>query len=181
MSERFGRAMAIEPRRYTQDEIDGLIGCAKAITEPPKREMKLDRGHFRNDMRLRSGDGALEFRVFMRRSEDLPENFSIGVAFLPKDGTGEILLLRCNGPHGGFNDTFDPDDPHWDFHVHRATAEMIEAGQRPEKSAVVNRDFASYEEALQYFLRTANITDAAAHSPDLAQRKLPFAEKEPAP
>ena len=181
MSERFGRAMAIEPRRYTQDEIDSLIGCAKTITEPPKREMKLDRGHFRNDMRLRSGDGALEFRVFMRRSEDLPENFSIGLAFLPRDGTGEILLLRCNGPHGGFNDTFDPDDPHWDFHVHRATAEMIEAGQRPEKSAVVNRDFASYEEALQYILRTANITDAAAHFPDLAQRKFPFAEKEPAP
>ena len=171
--------MAIEPRRYTQDEIDSLIGCAKTITEPPKREMKLDRGHFRNDMRLRSGDGALEFRVFMRRSEDLPENFSIGLAFLPRDGTGEILLLRCNGPHGGFNDTFDPDDPHWDFHVHRATAEMIEAGQRPEKSAVVNRDFASYEEALQYFLRTVNITDAGLYFADLAQGKLPFEDQEP--
>jgi hypothetical protein len=173
--------MAIEPRHYTQDEIDGLIGCAKTITEAPKREMKLDRGHFRNDMRMKSVDGAFEFRAFLRRSEDLPENFSIGLVFLPKDGTGEILLLRCNGPHGGFNDSFDPQHPHWDFHEHRASAEMLEAGQRPERSAASNRDFASYEEALQYFLRTANITDAAAHFPDLAQGEFPFTEQEPAP
>ena len=44
--------MAVSPRRYTQQEIDDLIGCPKVVSEPPKREMKLDRGHFRNDMRL---------------------------------------------------------------------------------------------------------------------------------
>jgi len=73
-------------------------------------------------MRLKSADGQLGFRAFMRRYEDLPENVSIGLAFVPKDGTGEILLLRCNGPHGGYNDSFDPDHPHWDFHVARASA-----------------------------------------------------------
>ena len=70
--------MAVSPRRYTQQEIDDLIGCPKVVSEPPKREMRLDRGHFRNDMRLKSTDDKLEFRVFMRRNEDLPENFSIG-------------------------------------------------------------------------------------------------------
>lgn len=143
--------------------------------------MKLDRGHFRDDMRLKSADGTLEFRVFMRRSEDLPENFSVGLAFLPKDGTGEVPLPRCNGPHGGYNDSFDPDHPHWDSHVHRATAGMLEAGFRPEKAATVNKDFASYEEALEYFLRTTNIIDARTYFSDLAQGKLPFAEQEPAP
>lgn len=83
--------MAVDPRGYTQEEIDSLIACTKVVSEPPKREMKLDRGHFRNDMRLKSTDGNLEFRVFMRRNEDLPENFSIGLAFVPKDGTGEIV------------------------------------------------------------------------------------------
>ena len=58
--------MAVSPRRYTQQEIDDLIGCPKVVSEPPKREMKLDRGHFRNDMRLKSTDDKLEFRVFMR-------------------------------------------------------------------------------------------------------------------
>jgi hypothetical protein len=173
--------MPSEPRRYTQDEIDSLIGCAKVVSDPPKRDLKLDRGHLRNDMRLKSVDGKLEFSAFMRRSEDLPENFSVGLAFLPKDGTGEVLLLRCNGPHGGYNDSFDPEHPHWDFHVHRASAEMIEAGQRPEKSAAVNRDFASYEEALQYFLRATNVTDARTYFADIAQGTLPFAEQEPTP
>jgi hypothetical protein len=121
--------MAVSPRRYTQQEIDDLIACPKLVSEPPKREMKLDRGHFRNDMRLKSTDDKLEFRVFMRRNEDLPENFSIGLVFLAKDGSGEVVLLRCNGPHGGYNDSFDPGHPHWDYHVHRASAEMIEAGK----------------------------------------------------
>jgi hypothetical protein len=171
--------MATLPRRYTQQEIDDLIACPKVVSEPPKREMKLDRGHFRNDMRLKSTDDKLEFRVFMRRSEDLPENFSVGLAFLAKDGSGEVVLFRCNGPHGGYNDSFSPDHPHWDYHVHRASAEMIEAGLRPERAAAINRDFASYEEAVQYFLRATNITDARTHFADLAQGKLHFADEEP--
>lgn len=88
-------------------------------------------------------------------------------------------LLRCNGPHGGFNDLFDPGHPHWDYHVHRASAEMMEAGLRPERAATVNEDFASYEEAVQYFLRATNITDARSHFEDLDQRRLPFSDQEP--
>lgn len=171
--------MAVPPRIYTQQEIDDLIGCPKVISDPPKRELKLDRGHFRNDMRLKSADDKLEFRVFMRRSEDLPENFSIGLVFLAKDGSGELVLLRCNGPHGGYNDSFDPEHPHWDFHVHRASAEMIEAGLSPEKVATINKDFASYGEAVQYFLRATNVTDAAEYFPDPAQGIFPFATEEP--
>src|SRR5580658_6766855 len=88
--------MPLEPRRYTQEEIDELIACPKAVADPPRKEMKQDRGHFRNDMRLKSTDEKFEFRAFMRRSEDFPENFSIGLAFLPKDGTGELIFIRCN-------------------------------------------------------------------------------------
>jgi hypothetical protein len=99
--------------------------------------------------------------------------------FLAKDGSGEVVLLRCNGPHGGYNDSFDPDHPHWDYHVHRASAEVIDAGLRPERTATINRDFASYEEALQYFLRATNITDARTYFVDLAQGILPFPDEEP--
>lgn len=166
----------MELRHYTQDEIEELIVCPKFVSEPPRKEMRQDRGHFRNDMRLKSTDEKYEFRVFIRRNEDFPENFSIGLAFLPKDGTGELILLRCNGPHGAFNDHFDPEHPHFDFHVHRASASMIEAGLRAEKFGEVNRDFASYEEALQYFVRNANITDARTYFGDTAQGKLRLEE-----
>jgi hypothetical protein len=73
--------MPLDPRHYSQEEIDELIACPKAVSDPPRKEMQQDRGHFRNDMRLKSTDGKFEFRAFMRRSEDFPENFSIGLAF----------------------------------------------------------------------------------------------------
>ncbi len=75
----------------------------------------------------------MHFRAFLRRNEDFPENFSIGLVFLPGDGSGELTLLRCNGPHGTTNESFDPDHPHVDYHVHRAGAALLEAGLRPEK------------------------------------------------
>ena len=159
------------------EDVSVDVGCEQA--SPEAASVRQLFGGFLVRKWRESADHKLEFRVFMRRSEDLPENFSIGLAFLAKDGSGEVVLLRCNGPHGGYNDSFDPDHPHWDYHVHRASAEMIEAGLRPEKAATINRDFASYEEAVQYFLRVTNITDARTYFADLAQGILPFPDEEP--
>ena len=58
---------------------------------------------------------------------------------------------------------------------------MIEAGLRAEKSATVNREFASYEEALRYFVRSANVTNATAYFDGMAQGKLAFLEEDPNP
>src|ERR1035437_10428221 len=87
--------MAVSPRRYTEQEIDDFIGCPKVVSEPPKREMKLDRGHFRNDMRLKSSDDKLEFRVFIdRKSTRLNSshaNISYAVLCLKEVGVGVAL------------------------------------------------------------------------------------------
>jgi hypothetical protein len=170
--------MALGPRSYTQKEIDDLIVCPKLVSDPPKKEMRPDRGHLRNDLRLKSVDGESEFRAFLRQNEDFRENFSIGLVYVPRDGTSEIILLRCNGPHGEYNGVFDPSHPHYDFHVHRASEEAIESGQRPEKKAVSSKDFASFEEALHYFVRAANIADASSHFAAVFQQKFPFAQPE---
>ena len=140
--------------------------------------MHLQGGHFRNDMRLVSNSPPAEFRVFMRKSVDFVENFSIGLVYRPNDGSGEVTLLRCNGRHGGFDENSDPEHSHWGFHIHRASAEMIEAGLRAEKLAAATREYASYEEALQHLLRVANVTNAADHFPDLMQTRFPFANEE---
>ena len=87
-------------KNYSQGEIDGLITCKKRITDPPRKEMKADRGSLRNDMQLESLDGKMEFAVFMRINERFPENFSIGLNFIPRDEPGSFCLLRYNGPHG---------------------------------------------------------------------------------
>ena len=54
-----------------------------------------------------------------------------------------------------------------------------EAGLRPERAATINPDFASHQEALQYFLRATNITDARTYFADLSQGILPFPNEEP--
>lgn len=167
-------------REYTQSELDELIACPKQIMEAPRREMRLEGSQRRNDMGLRSTVGDREFRVFMRMHDEFSENFSIGLAYNPKDGTGEIILLRCNGPPGAYNSNFDPLHPHAEFHVHRASEDAIRSGYRAERRAQRTQDFASYREALTYFLRETNIVSAGEHFPDHVQPMLPFSDEEPA-
>jgi len=58
-----------------KDEIDQLIQCPKNITDPPKKEMQLIDGNWRNDMKLQSVDGEHDFSVFMRKTKILRKIF----------------------------------------------------------------------------------------------------------
>ena len=71
-------------KSYSEEEIGELISCPKVITDPPKREMRLERGSRRNNMRLRSQSDDREFSVFMRINEAFQENFSIGLEYSPR-------------------------------------------------------------------------------------------------
>ncbi|MDR3764237.1 MAG: hypothetical protein P4M01_09105 [Acidobacteriota bacterium] len=116
------------------------------------------------------------FSMFLRQNEDFPENFSIGLKYHPNDGRSEIILLRCNGKHGMFNKTGVPDHPHFDFHVHRATEVALAAGLRAESRAEKCEEFASLEEALQYFVVAINLEqkDANKHFPKSTQADFGF-------
>jgi hypothetical protein len=160
---------------FTQADVDQLITCAKEISEAPARELKLEGAHWRNDAKLVASDGTKgSFSMFLRRSEDFPENFSIGLTYSPNDGRPSIMLVRCNGKHGVFNNGSDPAHPHWDYHIHRATERAIEAGFAPEKYAEKTNEFASYEEALQYFVKAVNLNavDASRYFPAAIQTQL---------
>ena len=63
--------------------------------------------------------------------------------------------------------------PHYHYHIHRASVEMIEKGLNPEKQADITTDFNSYESALAFFLREANIDWKEEHFPNLVQPGLP--------
>ena len=89
---------------YDQAEIDALLGCPKTITDPPKRSTKLVNADYRNDMKLIASNGiGGEFAVFMRQSEDFPENFSVGINKQHNDGRPERTLVGCNGQHNVYN------------------------------------------------------------------------------
>ncbi len=163
-------------RTYNQQELDNLIKCRKLISRPPQKKMVLEGGHRRNDMELTSEDGQLRFTCFMRINEDFNENFTIGLEYHPKEERGSICLLRYNGPHGDFNKTQSP-GPHFQYHIHEAKSEYIEAGLRAESYGQVTDAYASYQEALGYFLRFINVTNAHLY-PDLLQMQLDFDTQE---
>jgi hypothetical protein len=66
-------------------------------------------------------------------------------------------LLRCNGPHGVFNGTFDPTHPHWGYHIHEATEAAVATGLKPEKYATSTPAYASYAEAVRHFVKLINL------------------------
>ena len=147
---------------YTEEELESLISCGKQIVESPKKEMLIDRGHSRNGMKLKSIDGSHDFEVYIRINEDFEENFSIGLAYFPKDERGDIHLLRCNGPHGPHKEI---ENHHNFYHVHIANPENIRNGLKPERSAYITREYASYQEALIYFVKRCNIKEAGKYFP----------------
>jgi hypothetical protein len=168
-------------KTYSQEEIDSLISCPKVIAEPPRREMRSERGSKRNNMELRSTQGDLEFSVFMRINEDFSENFSIGLNYSPRDERGTLCLLRCNGPHGDFIGVSPSSQPHFRFHIHRAKADNIEAGLKAERGGEPTDGYASYKDALAFFLQEINVVNALEFFPELSQPMLPLnlQEKEP--
>ncbi len=157
---------------YTQQEIDHLLKCPKVVIEPPRKQMVEERGSRRNNMRLTSEDGKIKFEAFMRICEDFPENFSIGLSYCPEDGSGNICLIRCNGPHEGFSDNPNEKRQHFGFHIHTAKADNIEAGLKAEKGAERTHAYASYRDALRWFVKECNIKNADQHFPNELKKTL---------
>jgi len=162
--------------KYTQNEIDNLIKCPKVITNPPKRVMTLDNGHYRNNMELKSEDGQHIFHVFIRENAKFAENFSIGLDYLPPEGES-ICLFRCNGPHGEHSNDLTTTH-HYACHVHVAKDYNINAGRKSELYAETTASYISFEEALLHFLNYCNIKGAEKYMPNLRQLSLPFPDKE---
>lgn len=165
-------------KTYSEEEINQLIGCPKLITDPPRKDFKIDRGSRRNDMRLKAQDGDLEFSIFIRVNQDFEENFSVGLVYHPREERGQFCLLRCNGPHGDFDGS--PASPHFLYHVHKARPENIEAGIRAERGGEVTDRYASHQQAIRYLLMIANVLNAEEYFPAI-QLPLDFERGEPRP
>lgn len=151
-----------------QVEIDRLIKVPKVITSPPKKDMQLILGHYRNDMKLQSKDKELDFSVFMRKHKDFQENFSIGLRYHPKTEPDSKVLIRCNGPHG-LHEIFEH---HVQCHIHKADEKSIEEGRKEDWKAFKTESFAVFDDALIFFLRECNIVNADQYFEMERQRSL---------
>ena len=155
---------------YTDDDLADLIGCAKRVSVPPKREMRIQGQMLRNEAEFESLDGKHTFRAYMRQSRQFPENFSIGLEYRPTDEPASFCLIRCNGMHGGHK----VHPHHLKCHVHRSRAEDINGGLRVERHIEPTDTYAAYRDALRYFLLVTNVqaTDLAGHFPGTSQDDL---------
>jgi hypothetical protein len=161
---------------YTQAYLEQLITCAKEVLGAPRKDMVLVHGSWRNDMELQALEGRHRFHVFMRRNDDFTDEFSIGLEFLPADGTPRFALMRCNGPHGHVAGVAD--HPHYDFHIHKADAFLLESGESPLRKQEHTEAYGSYEQALRYFLTTVNIQLWERYFPRLARQLGLFETRE---
>ena len=127
--------------------------------------------HFRKDFELTSIDGKRSFGVFIRRNKLFTENFSIGLLYFLPEG-GSVQLIRMNGNHGQVVKNVIAPDPHYDFHVHRITVDQMDRGLSDPEYGEKTDTYASFEQAMQYFLNVVQIKDAESHFPPHDQMNL---------
>jgi hypothetical protein len=136
-----------------EKNIDLLIKCPKSIVNPPTKEFKEDRGHMKKNFTMRSGDGLLNFRGFIRYNKKFIENFSVGMDYKHRDENTSICLIRLNGSHGENREVAH----HNKFHIHRTTEETMVSGQRPESHIEITDQYSSISEAVQVFIDLINL------------------------
>lgn len=146
---------------YTDDLIMHLLSCPKHVTKRPQKDMKKDGGQWKNGFEVVSDDGLYRFSVFIRYNDAFNENFSVGLIYHPQDEPGAIHLLRCNGPHGETR----AGGHHDSTHIHIASADAINAGKKSDSGIETTAAYASWQEALIYFIKRVNIRDAEKYFP----------------
>jgi hypothetical protein len=152
---------------YTDASIQSLLTCPKRVTEPPTREFKEENRHRRKDMRLQSVDDPVRiFEVFIRQSLEFAEDFSLGLLYLSQDGK-RMTLVRYNGQHHQSNDPLDLAKMHFQYHIHKATADNLNDGRYDKHPAALAARYASFEEATTEFLAAIYLDpkDVARHFP----------------
>lgn len=141
----------------TDAEIHELIKVEKRIVGSISPTPKLVNRHFKNKMELESIDGRLKFTVFTRQLVEFMEDFSIGLMY-NHEGT-KLILLRCNGKHAHLSLRENEPDSHAYTHVHLITQAQLERSVLDPRAIWESEKYTSFEEAIEYFCNTVNITN----------------------
>lgn len=113
----------------------------KRVTNPGARWSDKP-GHRQRNLKVEGQNQNVRFEVYLRQNVLDKRDFSCGIALIPPTGR-RLTLARYNGPsHRHSEIEYRP-------HIHRATAEAISAGRKPESQADVTERFESLEGALR--------------------------------
>ena len=108
------------------------------------------------------------FSVFIRQSQEFAEDFSLGLVYLSPDAK-RMTLIRYNGQHDQSNDPYDAAKTHFQYHIHKATADNLNNGRHDKHPASATRDYASFAEATTAFLSAIGLRteDIETHFPSV--------------
>jgi hypothetical protein len=164
----------------TGNQIEELITCSKRVATAPARSFKEENRHRRKDMGLEATlDPKGVFEVFIRQSLEFAEDFSLGLVYHSLDGK-RMTLIRYNGQHEQTNNPLDQAKPHFQYHVHTATADNLNNGRYDKHPAAPTPEYASFEEATGAFLARIGLeqSDVAEYFPNLSEQLLLFRKPE---
>lgn len=144
----------------TDEYLQEIISCPKRAIKADRRKMALENRHYKNKLDLLSIDKKYTFKMFMRRSDEFIEDFSVGLIWTnPQkyiDISKNIIMLRCQGPHDGKEPLGF--DIHHDFHTHEITATDIKENRLTKPSNRNSTDrFHSFDQAVVYFIEKCAI------------------------
>lgn len=168
------------PRTLTDDEITNFVAESKAL---PKNWTTRLRPHTKSNFQHAQralevqGEAENKFRIIIRTNTINRMDFSIILTIKDKDG-GEFVLRRYNGKHpsqhtnrlekarGEPNSSFRNT-----FHIHKATQRYQEEGLPIDGYAEVTKEYASFDTALQAFVRSNGIVLPGDDEPSLFDAK----------
>ena len=129
---------------YTDEELDALRSMPKRVTNPGAQWLSKPRlrpVHQQRTFKVSSQqEPTSRFSVYLRQNLSDLYDFSCGITYLPDSGS-PLTLARYNGPshvHGEI--AYRP-------HIHRASAQAIADGKKPESNAEETDRFDTLEDA----------------------------------
>lgn len=147
---------------YSEEYLERLRQQEKHVANPQARWVEKP-GHRQRNFQAIGGNDETRYHIYLRQSLADDDDFSCGIAYMPHGGA-RLTLARYNGPshiHGDF--FYRP-------HIHRATANAIAAGRKPESEAEETNRFETLNGAFRCLIddfRLAGITPPEPDQPKL--------------
>ena len=140
---------------YTEAELDAFRSMPKRITNPRAHWLEKPKGRpvhrQRNFQVSGEADEEARFLVYQRQNLEDEQDFSCGIAYLPR-GAPSVTLARYNGPSHEHGDiAYRP-------HIHCASERAIAAGRKAESDATETSRFESLEGALACLVEDYNVS-----------------------
>jgi hypothetical protein len=146
----------------SQERLNELISCPKDITPSQRQKFEEINGSRRLNLKLYSEKANLYFQIFLRQNTMLLENFSVGLIWEACEVPADIIILRCNGLHGGNKNC----EHHCVPHIHRLNLELATIDIFKEDDVELTTEYTTFDSAIYYFCTMCNIQNAAKYFPE---------------